>query len=230
MTSVPLNAATRPARTRRPGSRARPTSNLTPGAGLALGSVRDLVQPPGADPARRAGVRRRRRRVGRLRADPDQPADVGRDQAHRGRVAGRHGDQHRRGHDHRLGAGPRQVRRQAHPRRHHRHPVRAPDDRRRPGAARPLRSRQPARGRRGEQDPGRVAGAGVRDPAVRGPHGAAGPGGAGARRRGGRCLPRRQAASPSSAGSSCPAWCRRSRPERPCRSLGRSPSTARWSS
>ena len=37
MTSVPLNTATRPARTRRPGSRGRPTSNLTPGAGLALG-------------------------------------------------------------------------------------------------------------------------------------------------------------------------------------------------
>jgi len=37
MTTVPLNTATRPARTRRPGSRGRPTSNLTPGAGLALG-------------------------------------------------------------------------------------------------------------------------------------------------------------------------------------------------
>jgi sulfate transport system permease protein len=37
MTTIPLDSAARPARTRRPGSRARPVSNLTPGAGLALG-------------------------------------------------------------------------------------------------------------------------------------------------------------------------------------------------
>ena len=37
MTSVPLDTRTRPTRTRRPGHGARPTNNLTRGAGLALG-------------------------------------------------------------------------------------------------------------------------------------------------------------------------------------------------
>ena len=37
MTTVPLNSPVRSAPPRRPGGRARPVSNLTPGAGLALG-------------------------------------------------------------------------------------------------------------------------------------------------------------------------------------------------
>ena len=37
MTAVPLDTRTRPTRTRRPGHGARPTNNLTRGAGLALG-------------------------------------------------------------------------------------------------------------------------------------------------------------------------------------------------
>ena len=53
--------------------------------------------------------------------------------------------QRRDGHAHRLGAGPRPVLGQAAPRRDHRRPVRAADDRGRPGAARALRAAEPAR-------------------------------------------------------------------------------------
>ena len=203
-----------------------------PDQGVVPGSRhrRDLVQPPRADPSRSAGGHRRRRRVGCVHQDPHQRPDVGGHQAHgrSGDVGHRH--QHRRRHDHCLGAGPRPVRRQADPGCHHRHPVRVADDRRRSGAAVALRKAEPARRRLGEHRDGGHARAGVRDSAVRRADRAAGPRGARPRRRGGRGILGRQSVDDLPADHRCRAWLRRSQRVPRSRSLGRSPSTARWCS
>ena len=97
----------------------------------------DLVQPAGPDPARR---RRRRRRPPAAGSSYfsvlTNPQTWAASSSPSAAVAAGHRGQRRHGHGHRLGAGPRPVLGQARPRRHHRHPVRAADDRRRPGAAR----------------------------------------------------------------------------------------------
>ena len=132
-----------------------------------------------------------------------------------GQSAPRHRAQRRHGHADRLGAGPRPVLGQAPARRRHRHPVRDAHDRRRPGAARALRPEEPARRQRRQHRDLGHAGAGLRHPAVHRPDRPAGARRARRRRRGGRGLARREAVRRSSAGSSCPRWCRRSRRGRP---------------
>ena len=80
------------------------------------------------------------------------------------------GRRHQRRHrdDHRLGARARRVPRQALRQRDHRPPLRAADDRRRPDAARPLRSEGSRRDRRRLHAGGRAAGAALRHAALRG--------------------------------------------------------------
>ena len=122
----------------------------------------------------------------------------------------------------------RPLLRQARPRGAHRHPVRAADDRRRPGAAVALRAGQPARHRHRQHPARGLPRLPLRHAAVRRAHGAAGA--RRARPRGRRRPPRRsaRAGSPPSAGSSCPASPRPSPPAPRCPSPAASASTARW--
>ena len=112
--------------------------------------------------------------------------------------------------------------------RRHRHPVRAADDRRRPGAAVALRAEEPARRRR-RRTPGWRSSSRSRSSRCRS---WCGPCSRCSRRSRptSRRPPRRSApaGSPRSAASSCRPWCRRSPPARRCPSPAASASTARW--
>ena len=123
----------RPARKRRSAS----ARFADPGVGARARRRHAVVQPARADPAVRRGRRRRPAAAGATFVDAvtnqQTLAALRLTVLHLGR---RHRAQHGDGHDHRLGAGPRPVLGQGRPRRGHRHPVRAADDRRRPGAAR----------------------------------------------------------------------------------------------
>ncbi|CAA9338984.1 MAG: Sulfate transport system permease protein CysT, partial [uncultured Nocardioidaceae bacterium] len=151
-----------------------------------------VVQPAGADPARRGRGQLRGRRCRRVPGGAPQRRHCRGAAPHRRDRAAHHGAQHRHGHRDRLGAGAGPVLGPVGAQRRHRPAVRAPDRGRGPGAAVALRPAEPDRDQHREHPDRGLPRAGVRHPAVRRPDGAAGARGARGRRRGGRSLPRRQ--------------------------------------
>ena len=143
MTSTEI-AAVRPARTPR---RSGPRSTLTRSSGLGLGIAMIWFSLLVLIPLAAVVVTAIDGGLGRLLDDHHQRPDRRRHQAHRLHRCRRHGGQRRDGHRSSPGSWSATASGASGARGADRHPLRAADDRRRPGAALALRHRQPDRHR-----------------------------------------------------------------------------------